>query len=220
MGKRPKYTVSIGDKFGQLTVEQIINNSNIYCKCICGCIKKYTFSHLKRLCTMSCGCLTPKIKSEKKSKHRLSNTRLYQIFNGIKTRCYNENSEDYKTYGGKGIKICQEWLDNFLNFYNWSIANGYQDNLSIDRKNNDGDYCPENCRWTTQYHQSRNTSRTISITAFGETKVLKDWSTDIRCKISEVTLLRRIKNGMNPELAITLSKQKTGPKKICGTEEN
>lgn len=74
----------------------------------------------------------------------------------MKDRCYNPNSPFYKNYGGRGIKVCEEWNKEFLNFYNWSIQNGHQKDLSIDRKDNNGDYCPDNCRWATDKQQQRN----------------------------------------------------------------
>jgi hypothetical protein len=82
--------------------------------------------------------------------------RLYNIYKGMKRRCYNKNYEEYHNYGGRGIKICKEWLDNFQNFYRWSIQNGYQDNLTIDRINVDGNYEPKNCRWVVMKVQQNN----------------------------------------------------------------
>ena len=90
------------------------------------------------------------------STHNKHNTRLYKIFHGMKARCYNKNKDSYNDYGGRGIIICKEWLNDFLLFYNWSIENGYKDTLSIDRKENNGNYEPDNCRWTNQFVQSSN----------------------------------------------------------------
>lgn len=88
----------------------------------------------------------------------MSNTRIYNIWKGMRKRCNNPNSNTYKYYGGRGIRVCREW-DDFLNFYNWSISNGYQEALSIDRVDYDGDYTPDNCRWVTSEIQNSNTRK-------------------------------------------------------------
>lgn len=90
--------------------------------------------------------------------HGKSQTRLYHTFYGIKSRCYNTNNIEYKNYGAKGIKICDEWLNDKTKFFQWAETNGYNDELQIDRINNDGDYSPENCRWVTQQQNSWNRS--------------------------------------------------------------
>lgn len=89
------------------------------------------------------------IESKKRQQHGMSKTRLYASYHAMKKRCYNNNDKRYHRYGGRGITVCAEWLDKkngFINFYNWAMANGYQDDLTIDRINNDGNYEPSNCR--------------------------------------------------------------------------
>ena len=105
----------------------------------------------------SCGCLKEKISKEGLNrKHNLTNTRLYNTWSKLKDRVFNLKSKDYYNYGGRGITICDEWKNDFKSFYDWAMKNEYSDELSIDRIDNDGNYCPENCRWTTPTIQSRN----------------------------------------------------------------
>ena len=105
-----------------------------------------------------------------------SDNRLYRIWANMKTRCYNPKFKDWKNYGGKGVSICSEWKDDFNAFREWSIANGYSDELAIDRIDSDGDYSPENCRWTTWKQQANNTNGNRLIEYNGETHTLAEWS--------------------------------------------
>ena len=105
--------------------------------------------------TRSCGCYKKRRTSESHKTHGLGSTRLYTTWSDIKRRTLNPKHKSYQNYGGRGITICEEWLD-IHNFYNWALSNGYSDELSIDRIDNDGNYCPENCRWVTPTIQIRN----------------------------------------------------------------
>ncbi|MCP4394507.1 MAG: hypothetical protein GY804_09620 [Alphaproteobacteria bacterium] len=130
-------------------------------RCYCGVPFKAVIMDVKRGHTNSCGCYQRKRIREAVGKHLLTNHRLYRIFAGMKTRCYNMNDPGYLDYGKRGISICDEWLSDFTKFYSWAMANGYKDKLSIDRINNDGNYEPDNCRWVTvaQNNQNRSTGR-------------------------------------------------------------
>lgn len=99
----------------------------------------------------SCGC------HRYKHKHNLRNTKIYNVWDAMKQRCNNKNHKSFKNYGGRDISVCSEWQDNFMSFYNWSVLNGYQEGLTLDRIDNNGNYEPDNCRWTTQSIQMCNT---------------------------------------------------------------
>lgn len=100
--------------------------------------------------------------------HGGKGSRLYSIWRAMKTRCYNPNSKAYPRYGGRGITVCDEWLDSFEAFRDWALANGYRDDLTIDRVDSNGPYAPENCRWATYKEQANNTRRNRIITVNGE----------------------------------------------------
>ena len=127
-------------------------------KCgFCGTKFKARTGNIKNKHIKSCGCYRKQRLTTSKKTHGLNQTRLYQIWGSIKRRVLNPKNNAYKDYGGRGITLCDEWLD-VQNFYNWAMSNGYEENkgLSIDRIDNDGNYCPENCRWTTRIIQNRN----------------------------------------------------------------
>jgi hypothetical protein len=127
-------------------------------KCgFCGNEFKAITNDIKRGKTKSCGCYNKRRTSETHKTHGLRFTRLYSIWVNIKDRTLNLKCNDYPNYGGRGITICDEWKNDFKSFYDWAMSNGYSDELSIDRIDNDEGYFPENCRWTTQTIQRRNT---------------------------------------------------------------
>ena len=133
----------------------------------------------------------------------ISDTRVYGIWEHIIQRCENPNDRNYKNYGARGIKVCKEW-HNSAAFISWALENGYADNLSIDRIDNDGDYCPQNCRWADLDTQRNNTSRNHYIDVFGERITLKQAAT--KYGVNYWTLKTRIRRGVEPERAIRRSK--------------
>lgn len=149
-------TLSIGDTLWRLTVTGFYESDRdkVYCQCSCGNSGLFDFYSIRRGSTKSCGCFTKDFCKENFSSHKLSKHPLYRIWSGMISRCENKNNPVYDRYGS--IAIAKEWREDFVNFYEWALANGYRKGLSIDRIDSAGDYCPENCRWATDATQARN----------------------------------------------------------------
>lgn len=108
--------------------------------------------------------------------HGMCGTRIYNTWLNMKSRCCNKNNKEFANYGGRGIKVCDEWRNSFSDFYDWALTSGYSDNLTIERVDVNGDYCPENCTWILKEEQASNTTRNNRITYNGETKTISQWA--------------------------------------------
>lgn len=203
-----------GKKFGRLIVLERSNNQKgkdvvWKCRCDCGNYTEVTAGHLKDGHTKSCGCLAKETTSKFFKTHGMTDTRLYRIYKKMYRRCYCPQTKWYENYGGRGITICEEWLgkSGFENFAKWAFANGYKDNLSIDRKDNDMGYSPNNCKWSTAKEQANNTRSTVFLTYKGETKPASEWSeiTGIR----QDTITYRKRHGWTDEECIERPVRKT-----------
>lgn len=168
----------LGKRFGRLTVIEFAGitktrKSMWICKCDCGSITSPICGYkLRGGLTQSCGCLKVEKVIERSTKHKKCHTRLYRIWAGMKDRCYNPGATKYHRYGARGITVCEEWLNDFQAFYDWAMANGYRDDLTIDRIDNDSNYCPENCRWANNEAQCNNRGHQILVVINGELKTL------------------------------------------------
>ena len=199
-----------GNTYGHLTVlnyDKTIKGHKYYlCKCDCGKIKSISGSHLSTGSSKSCGCKVAEKTIERNTTHSLSKTRLYHIWIGMKERCLNPNSHAFKNYGGRGIHICNEWLNDFVEFYKWSIANGYSDDLTIERIDVNGNYEPQNCTWISLSEQNKNKRNVIYITINGITKSITKWADD--SPVNLVTIYKRLQRGWDYETAITAPDQR------------
>ena len=200
-----KFIDLTGKKFGRLTVIERAKNkgkSTMWlCKCDCGNETIVNGSSLKKDLTKSCGCLNIELLRKRQITHGKTNTRLYDIWAGVKGRCLNPNMKAYELYGGRGITLCEEWQE-FQPFYDWAMANGYSDKLSIDRINVNGNYEPSNCRWTDVETQQNNTTRNNFVTYNNETHTTSEWARILG--INYHTLQTRLhRNGWSVEKSFT-----------------
>ena len=163
------------------------------CKCDCGNETIVRHGGLQSGTTTSCGCFHKEIVGSLNRTHGLSANcgRLYPLWKSIKYRCYNINSKDYDRYGGRGIVMCDEWVNDFQSFYDWAIANGYTEGLTIERKDVNGNYCPENCCWIPKSEQPKNRRNSHFITYKGETKTLSEWSKELHIDRETVRLYEK-----------------------------
>lgn len=173
-----------GQKFGRLTavtpVGRSSDNRTIWeCVCDCGNTVFITGKSLRSGNTKSCGCLNAEKSTVRivsfNTKHGGTKTPLFRRWSNMFTRCYNPHATNFKDYGGRGISVCDEWRD-FAKFAEWALNSGFDESLSIDRINPNGDYCPENCRWVDAKAQANNRRSTREISFEGETKSISEWA--------------------------------------------
>lgn len=196
-----KYEDLTGRRYGRLVVVSRAENGGSRnqvrwnCLCDCGNYHNASTQSLSSGHTKSCGCLNREIVT--KHGESRDNNKLYKTWGHVKERCKNPNYPSYECYGGRGIKVCDEWDKSYVAFRDWAFANGYKEGLSIDRIDVNGNYEPSNCRWITLAEQQRNKRTTRYITYMGETKSVPEWC-DIY-NLDQGNVRRRLLNGWNPE---------------------
>lgn len=212
-------SISVGQIFGHVSVigEPIKGPDGSYFPCMCDCGRP-TFIRMGRLTStpgVSCGHAADRtkhggaVRKSNATKHGLSQNRLYRIWCGIRYRCYNVDGPSYRHYGGRGITMCDEWYSDYSTFREWALTNGYTDQLTIDRIDVNGNYEPDNCRWTTRQRQSMNRRNTMELSLHGETKSLKEWVEDARCVVKYHTAYQRLLNGWDLERALVTPARKS-----------
>lgn len=174
----------VGQRFGNLIVLERAETTHVStrwkCKCDCGNECIVLAENLKKGHTTSCGCYREKTRVLNCYSHGFRNTRIYSVYSKIKDRCFNENNPRYKDYGGRGIKMCDEWKNNPKAFCEWAYANGYKEDAkygecTIDRLDNNKGYSPDNCRIASEKVQANNRRSNLLIEHNGETKTLAEW---------------------------------------------
>lgn len=195
-----------GEKYGKLSVIRRMpeKGKGVKYECVCDCGNHVIVMGCNLItgATRSCGC----IRKEKTRKLRLSHgkceTRIYTCWRNMLSRCENEKNTEYKNYGKRNIHVCAEW-HNFQKFYKWSVSNGYDDSLTIERIDVNKGYSPENCTWATTYTQARNKTNNVKIEFKGKTKIITDWAKEVG--ICDSTIRHRLKKGMTIDEALTKS---------------
>lgn len=201
-----------GQKFGKLTVIDFSHKdkrgeAHWLCQCECGNQKTVSGSKLRSGNTKSCGCFQNEFRKKGIRKtHGMTNTRLYHEWCNMKSRCDKPSNIMYKNYGGRGIKHCEEW-NKFEAFKDWALEHGYNDCLTLERIDVNGDYEPANCKWIPITEQYNNRTDSHFITAFGKTQTVKQWSEETGIKYD--TIHARIKYyGWSNEDALSIKPRK------------
>lgn len=197
----PNDEIWVGQRFNSLVVSGAVHNGGRWlwrCVCDCGGESVAYPNQVIRGKTKTCGCGRSVTFREMHYKHGDAGTRLYGIWKGMINRC-NPKNKHSTHYGDRGIRVCDEWRE-YTVFRDWAISNGYNDNLTIERRNVDGDYCPENCLWIPKSEQSKNTRHCVFVTHNGVTATVGEWS-DRLC-VPRSRVYGRIRRGLSPEEAL------------------
>ena len=194
----------IGERFGKLTIVDIVDGQTRKCKCDCGKFTTVRRCNLRSGNTTSCGCVRAEVEKVAGLTHGATKrgkwTPEYTAWHGMLQRCSNPNNPRWASYGGRGIKVCARWRESFKNFL---IDMGERpQGTSLDRIDNDGNYEPENCRWANQKRQQNNKRSNRLLTFRGETLSVAEWAK--RLKIPYFTLHSRLRNGMSAERALSM----------------
>lgn len=201
--KNKRFFNLAGRRFGRLVVESfagiIGKHSSWNCKCDCGNKVTTTSQRLRTQQTKSCGCFHSEVCRKRLTTHGATSTQEFNIWMCMLTRCLNPKNISYANYGGRGITVCERWIDSFTNFIS-DMGKRPSASHSLDRIDNNGNYEASNCRWATQSQQMRNTRKSRLISAFGKTQTLIEWSHE--SSLSSATILRRLAKGMSCEDAI------------------
>lgn len=201
----PRLTDISGNRYGRLLVlneYEIRKHNHAYwlCRCDCGKTKYVSGSNLMRGLTKSCGCMRSEVSHIVNSTHGLSNHRLFHTWVNMRDRCNNSHRADFVRYGKRGICVCEEWKD-FKAFYDWAIANGYEDGLTIDRIDNNGNYEPSNCRWVSPKVQANNTRRNRKLSYQERTGTISEWADYLGITYS--CMLSRVRRGWSMERIVS-----------------
>lgn len=203
----------MGQQFGRLTVIGKGDNKGKYttwlCKCDCGNIKCIRTDQLRSGSVVSCGKHQYEHLKNRKYKYPIDvrNRRIRNIWHGMLNRCNDKNNKEYKNYGGRGIIVCEEWYD-YVSFARWALNNGYSCNLTIDRIDNNGNYEPSNCKWSTIHEQHNNRQNSRYETINGITKTVSEWAKEYGLYAN--TVYRRLDRGIDIKNALKKGRFKKG----------
>lgn len=199
--------VNVGDRYGHWTVIGLSDDKRkVHCKCDCGTERDVWRTNLSCNYSHSCGCVPHEKTIERCTTHGGTKTRLYSVWSNMRRRCYEPQNKRYHRYGGRGIKVCNEWKDDFAAFRDWMLAQGYDETSAygeqtLDRIDNDGDYTPENCRLATIQEQNLNRSTRHILEYNGVSMSITEWNN--KMGYPEGLIDERIRHGWSTEMAIT-----------------